>query len=103
MNKSQQNRYHLKNGQNIEHIKLFQHGQCKQKKFVHIVKDEDKVLQVDGPYLNHKNNMDNVHKGKLVRTKNTQHVQHLMKNENGSGYSLIKTNCRRPLSKNPWL
>ena len=88
MNKSQQNRYHLKNGQNIEHIKLFQHGQCKQKKFVHIVKDKDKVLQVDGPHLNHKNNMDDLHKGKFVCAK-TQHVQHLMKNENGNRYSFI--------------
>ena len=49
---------------------------------------------MDGPYLNHKNNMDDVHKGKFIRTKNIQHVQHLMKNENENRYSFIKTKGR---------
>ena len=38
-------------------------------RFVHIIKDEDKVLQVDEPHLNHKNNIDDVNKGKFVHTK----------------------------------
>ena len=63
-----------KNGENIEHVRLFQHGRCKQK-FVHIIKDENKVLQ-------------------------KHMIQHL-RNENR--YSFIKTKGRRPSSKNPWL
>ena len=53
---------------------------------------------MDGPYFNHKNNMDDVHKGKFVRAKT--HVQYF---GNGNRYSFIKTKGRRPSPKNPWL